>query len=550
MRTVWLVCVLCGSVVYAQTELRVGEDVEGDIVPGNSQAYTIDLASGDYVSGTLDVHGMAVSIRVLQPDGARLRVFSGPAEGKRPFAFIAEAEGTYRLELTTPPAEAGDAGSQHPTLARYGLSLTQNVSLDERLKPNTTTRPLSSPTIEALRLQLTRGARSTDNFWRMVADRGTPLVESIPDDPRHVLVTFLYRDLPSTRNVAVTGTFLRQGMAQSMARLGDSDVWYLTEPLLAGARFVYLLSPNSPLLFEGPRAAEQIATLQADPLNRSRFACGPEASRFECQSMVELPGAVPQPLIIPQEGTPKGTVEKFRLRSELLSNDRTLSVYTPPGYRSGSKPYPLIVLFDEGSYLTLVPTPVILDNLISASTIPPSIAILVGNTNRDKELPPNAKFANFLANELIPWAHTHWNVTTDPEQTVIGGSSYGGLAAAYAGLRHPEVFGNILCQSASFMWSPDGADGWDGEEAPETGWLVKEYIKSPKLPLRFYIDAGLFEVNTFGTGSSLLDTSRHMRDVLLAKGYPVRYQEFVGGHDYLGWRGTLADGLVALIGTK
>jgi enterochelin esterase-like enzyme len=39
-----------------------------------------------------------------------------------------------------------------------------------------------------------------------------------------------------------------------------------------------------------------------------------------------------------------------------------------------------------------------------------------------------------------------------------------------------------------------------------------------------------------------------MRDVLLAKGYEVHYQMFVGGHDYVNWRGTLADGLLALIG--
>jgi enterochelin esterase family protein len=36
--------------------------------------------------------------------------------------------------------------------------------------------------------------------------------------------------------------------------------------------------------------------------------------------------------------------------------------------------------------------------------------------------------------------------------------------------------------------------------------------------------------------------------VLLAKGYEVHFQEFAGNHDYLSWRGTLADGLIVLIG--
>jgi enterochelin esterase family protein len=39
-----------------------------------------------------------------------------------------------------------------------------------------------------------------------------------------------------------------------------------------------------------------------------------------------------------------------------------------------------------------------------------------------------------------------------------------------------------------------------------------------------------------------------LRDVLRVKGYEVHFQEFAGGHDYLSWRGTLADGLIALMG--
>jgi len=44
--------------------------------------------------------------------------------------------------------------------------------------------------------------------------------------------------------------------------------------------------------------------------------------------------------------------------------------------------------------------------------------------------------------------------------------------------------------------------------------------------------------------------NRHVRNILRLKGYQVHYAEFSGGHDYICWRGTLADGLIALIGTR
>ena len=175
----------------------------------------------------------------------------------------------------------------------------------------------------------------------------------------------------------------------------------------------------------------------------------------------------------------------------------------------------------------------------------------IGNPSqetRNKELPPNPQFADCLVTELLPWVHEHYSVTKDPSLTTVAGSSYGGIAATYAGLRHSKVFGNVLCQSGSFWWAP-GRTGPDVDATTETGWLAKEFIKSPKLPLRFWMDAGAFEVDSRGNGGAILEPSRHMRDVLLAKGYEVQHHQFNSGHDYLNWRGTLADGLIALVGT-
>ena len=71
------------------------------------------------------------------------------------------------------------------------------------------------------------------------------------------------------------------------------------------------------------------------------------------------------------------------------------------------------------------------------------------------------------------------------------------------------------------------------------------------MPLKFYIEAGILEVNSLLAlqgGPNLIVSNQHLRDVLQAKGYDVHYAEFAGGHDYLCWQGTLANGLLALIG--
>jgi enterochelin esterase-like enzyme len=50
----------------------------------------------------------------------------------------------------------------------------------------------------------------------------------------------------------------------------------------------------------------------------------------------------------------------------------------------------------------------------------------------------------FLAQELLPWVHQRYRVTSDPARTIEGGCSYGGLAATFAGLRRADLFIRIL----------------------------------------------------------------------------------------------------------
>lgn len=63
---------------------------------------------------------------------------------------------------------------------------------------------IRSPRLGALEKQLKSGSvAALDNFWRELKQQGTPLVEPIPGDDRHVLVTFLWRGGDETRNVVL-----------------------------------------------------------------------------------------------------------------------------------------------------------------------------------------------------------------------------------------------------------------------------------------------------------------------------------------------------------
>jgi len=129
-------------------------------------------------------------------------------------------------------------------------------------------------------------------------------------------------------------------------------------------------------------------------------------------------------------------------------------------------------------------------------------------------------------------------------KNAIGGLSDGGFAAAYLALHHSEIFGNANSQSGAFWWAPKR------DEGEEPNWLAREYAFSARQPVKFYLEAGMFENDIKGSGGQILETSRHLRDVLRAKGYEVVYREFPGGHDYLTWRGSFADGLLALVGAR
>ncbi len=421
---------------------------------------------------------------------------------------------------------------------------------------------LLSPRLIALQKEIQAGNRAAlESFWQEVAKQGTPLVEPIPGDAKHVWVTFLWRAKEEVKNVVVFSWFGyyhgRFEIARNqMTHLPGTDLWYRTYGVPNDARSSYRLSPNDSLVpleeVKPEDWSRRTAAWQADPLNAHRhFYPRNEEWRDDVdvtRSVAELPAAPRQPWTQPQPGVPAGRVELHRLKSEILGNERRVWVYTPAGYKPGAKPYHLLVLFDGWWYLQWMSTPTTLDNLTARAGLLPVVAVMIDEpTLKDRilDLGCYSPFNVFLEKELIPWIRQHYRVASNPAETIVAGLSRGGLAAGCAALEHPEIFGNVLSQSGYFSWK-SGPDENEEENDAEYGWLIRQYATRMKLPVQFYLDVGRFESDYDG----LLFPNRHMRDVLQAQGYTMRYAEFSGGHDFACWQGTLADGLLALLGRQ
>ena len=187
-----------------------------------------------------------------------------------------------------------------------------------------------------------------------------------------------------------------------------------------------------------------------------------------------------------------------------------------------------------------------LDSLIAARRIRPTVAVLVDNGERSarlSDLANSKRFIDFLADELVPWARAGWSISRDPAHATVTGSSAGGLAALHLAFARPELFANVLAQSAAL---------WRGNEAsndPPYEWLTQQYAAAAKKPLRIFMDVGGLETHGAlgGAAPSILEANRRLRDVLTAKGYNLQYTEVPGGqHSPASWRPRLPIGLVAL----
>lgn len=391
-----------------------------------------------------------------------------------------------------------------------------------------------SPFIEKTIYKLNH-TESINEFWEDVQSHEYPIWENSRNNQESLLVTFLYKGNSSTKNVAlISPLIMDQSDDLFFSNIEGTDIWYKTIEVQPNTLSIYFYSVNDDF---GEDWMAREKNLIPDLLNCQQFHFFANPNEPDDKDQIcSVISQNHQCFENKHREIPKGKVERKEVYSQVLNSNRCIWVYTPSGY-SDEKRYPVLTIFDGFTYMKSLNIPELLDYWIHNLDIPPIVVVFVDNPLqvRNKELPCNPTFAEFVSEELLPIIQHTYSIYKDPRYSIIAGSSFGGLAATFTAFYYPEVFGNVISQSGSYWW----------KDPSNNELIFSLFNESEKKSIDFYLDIGIYEKK-----ESMIQTNRSFYELLRKKGYHVTYHEFAGGHDYINWKYTILDGLHALLCEK
>ncbi|GAB4110234.1 MAG: hypothetical protein Kow00105_18970 [Phycisphaeraceae bacterium] len=215
----------------------------------------------------------------------------------------------------------------------------------------------------------------------------------------------------------------------------------------------------------------------------------------------------------PGKSTATGNIQKhIGFHSTLLSNDRTLAVYLPPGYdENPNQRYPVLYvqdgqnIFDAATSFAGIEWQAdeTAERLINEGKIRPIIIVGIYNTpDRTEEFTPfqlseedpvarGVYYDWFVAYEVKRFIDKTYRTLPDKANTAIAGASLGGLISLDAVRIHPDVFGACVAMSPA-LWSADGK--LLRQLTENTDWMKGT---------RFWIDAGEGETDDYPPGEAV-----------------------------------------------
>ena len=168
---------------------------------------------------------------------------------------------------------------------------------------------------------------------------------------------------------------------------------------------------------------------------------------------------------------PAGKVQTITYHSSVTNSDRSMEVYTPPGY-DPSRKYPTIYgIHGIGAWPDTifadwcVGAAFVSDNLIGQAKIQPTIIVAMDDNDVDSH--------RELFEAIIPYIESHFPVIADADHRGIYGYSMGGGVTFAEGIGNLDTFHHISPSSATPFNHPSDQDMF-----PNGGAEAKQKIKT------------------------------------------------------------------------
>lgn len=231
-------------------------------------------------------------------------------------------------------------------------------------------------------------------------------------------------------------------------------------------------------------------------------------------------------------GIPHGKIDSIQYPSKTVGVTRKALIYTPPGFKKGTK-YPVLYLLhgiggDEKEWYKNGTPQIILDNLYAQGKLTPMIVVLpngramkddraTGNIMAKDKVEAFATFEKDLLNDLIPYVEKKLPVKKDRDNRAIAGLSMGGGQTLNFGL------GNI----DKFAWV-GGFSSAPNTKEPQK--LLPDPAKAKNLRLLWI---------SCGDADGLMPFSKRTHDYLAQNKIPHIFYIEPGGHDFKVWKNDL-----------
>lgn len=324
----------------------------------------------------------------------------------------------------------------------------------------------------------------------------------------------LHLRAPDAKDVKLAGDFLE---ARKDMDRNETGIWSIT------------VGPLRPAIYNYTFVVDGVATI--DPVN-PMVKLGDRSH----ESMFEVPADQLQPYDF--QPIPHGTVHIDWYQSKSIGAPRSVFVYTPPGYESGSAKFPALYLLHgsgdtEDGWTTVGRANFILDSLIAAGKAKPMIVVMPYGQARPNvyfspkpagQQPPDRNaYENDVINDVMPLVEKMYRISAKPDDRAIAGLSMGGGQALQIGLAHLDRFHAIGAFSAAISNQP--------EETYKDA-LADPAATNKKLKL-FYIACG--------KADRLFPASQNFDQTLVKHEIKHTFVPSEEGHVWRNWRDYLAE---------